>query len=157
MAGNPTRKERLIRRRVVAVPTDPVGHTQSHGPIMIWVVVFIAASALVGGVATSTSEQPPVARLQYRPGTPDDVVERCRQAVIPLAREHAAELGAELLRVDAASAGEMRQAGRLLTAPVEVGVVYSRPSGQEVRQGAVECRLGGSRGVDLASLPGATR
>jgi hypothetical protein len=123
---------------------------------MIWVVVLIAASAAFGGVANYTSRQSIVPQLQYRPGTPDAVVESCRQAAIAAARTHATELGAELVRVDAASAGEMRRVRGLQSAPVEVGIVYSRPSGQEVRQGVIECRVN-REGAVLAGLPGAAR
>ena len=123
---------------------------------MIWVVVLIAASAAFGGVANYTAKQSSIPQLQYRPGTPDTVVESCRQAVITAARTHASELGAELVRVDAASAGEMRQARGLRTAPVEVGIVYSRPGGQETRQGVIECRVS-REGAVLAGLPGAVR
>jgi hypothetical protein len=124
---------------------------------MVGVVIFLAASAVLVGIASYASQPSSVPRLQYRPGTPDAVVESCRQAVITAARAHAAEMGAELVRVDAASAGEMRRVGRLQSAPVEVGVVYSRPSGQEVRQGDIECRVDRRGRVVLASLPAAAR
>ena len=80
-------------------------------------------------------------QLQHRPGTPIEVVESCRQAVIAAAQQHAAESGAQVIRVDATSAGEMRPRGRLQVAPVEVGVVYVRPTGRELRQAVIECRL----------------
>jgi hypothetical protein len=123
---------------------------------MFVILAFIAASAAVGGYATYASRQAIIPQLQYRPGTPDNVVESCRQAAIAAARTHAAELGAELVRVDAASAGEMRRARGVQTAPVEVGIVYARPSGQETRQGVIECRVS-RQGAVLAGLPGAAR
>jgi hypothetical protein len=123
---------------------------------MFIILAFIAASAAVGGYATYASRQSSIPQLQYRPGTPNSVVESCRQAVITAARTHASELGAELVRVDAASAGEMRRVRRVQSAPVEVGIVYSRPSGQEIRQGVIECRVN-REGAVLAGLPGAAR
>ena len=124
---------------------------------MIFVVVFLAASAVLGGIASYQSREPIAPQLQYRPGTPTQVVERCRQAVIEAAREHAAEKGATLLRVDATSAGDMRPIGTGHVAPVEIGVVYARPSGQELRQGVIECHVDEQERAVLASLPGAAR
>jgi hypothetical protein len=122
---------------------------------MFLVVVFIAASAVFGGIVSYSSKQAAIPQLQYRPGTPNEVVEICRQAVVATAKDHAAQQGAELLRVDAASAGVMRRVGRLHSAPVEVGIVYSRASGQETRQGVIECRVDNRGSAVLASLPGA--
>jgi hypothetical protein len=124
---------------------------------MVWLLVFIAVSAVLGGAAQYSSYQASVPHLQHRPGTPDEVVESCRQAVITAAQTHAAESGAELVRVDATSAGEMRPLGRLRTAPVEVGVVYARPTGRELRQAVIECRVDRRGSAVLASLPGAPR
>ena len=125
--------------------------------IMFLVVVFIAASAVLGGYTSYTSQQDNIPRLQHRPGTPDRVVEICRQAAIEAARAHASELGAELVRVDATSAGAIRRVGRSQSAPIEIGVVYAQPSGQVVRQGVVECRVTSRDSAVLASLPDAAR
>ncbi len=109
----------------------------------------------LGGVGLYNFQKPRATpELQYRPGTPNDIVEICRQAAISAAREHAAEMGAEVQRVDAASAGVMQRAGGRSIAPVEVGVVYSLPIGWEVRKGVVECRVVRRQGAVLTSLPG---
>jgi hypothetical protein len=124
---------------------------------MVWVVVFIAVSAVLGGIVSYAPRQSSIPQLQHRPGTPIEVVESCRQAVIAAAKAHASEMGAELVRVDATSAGEMRQVGRLQSAPVEVGVVYSRPGGQEVRQGVIECQVDRRRRAVVANIANAVR
>ncbi|MFD0465605.1 hypothetical protein ACFQY9_30905 [Microvirga aerilata] len=121
---------------------------------MLWVILLLGASGMVGGYA---AEQATIPKLQYRPGTPNIVVETCRQAAIAAARTHASEMGAELVRVDAASAGEMRRARGGQRAPVEVGIVYSRPSGREARQGVVECRVDRRGRATIADLAGAAR
>lgn len=123
---------------------------------MTWVVVFIAATALLGGIASYTSQQASIPRLNHVPGTPDEIVESCRQSVATAAQTHAAQLGATLVRVDATSAGEMRRVGRLRSAPVEVGVVYARPTGREIRQGVIECQVDRRGAARLANLPDAT-
>lgn len=109
---------------------------------------------MIGGYA---AERTYIPKLQYRPGTPNEVVETCRQAAIGAARTHASEMGAQLVRVDAASAGEMRRTRSGQRAPVEVGIVYSRPSGREARQGAVECRVDARGRAAIADLAGAAR
>jgi hypothetical protein len=119
---------------------------------MLWVVLLLGASGLVGGYA---AEQAIVPKLQYRPGTPNEVVETCRQAAIAAARAHASAMGAELIRVDATSAGEMRRTRSGRHAPVEVGIVYSRPSGREARQGIIECRVDARGRTAIADLAGA--
>jgi hypothetical protein len=124
---------------------------------MTWVVVFVAVAALLGGVASYTSQQAAIPQLTHIPGTPDEVVESCRQSVIAAAQAHAVQLGAELVRVDATSAGEMRRVGRVQSAPIEVGVVYSRPTGRETRQGLIECRVDRRGTATLANLPDAVR
>ena len=124
---------------------------------MFFVVAFIAASAVLGGYTSYTTQQESIPQLQHRPGTPDRIVEICRQAAVEAARAHASELGAELQRVDATSAGEIRRVGRSQSAPIEIGVVYSRPSGPVLRQGVVECRVTSRNSAVLASLPGAER
>lgn len=121
---------------------------------MLWVVLLVGVSGLLGGYA---AEQAIIPKLQYRPGTPNEVVETCRQAVIAAARTHATEMGAELIRVDATSAGEMRRTRTGQRAPVEIGIVYGRPSGREARQGVIECRLGARGQATIAELAGATR
>ena len=125
---------------------------------MFVVVVFLAASALLGSIATYQSRQPIAPELHHRPGTPTEVVESCRQAVISSAQAHAAEQGATLQRVDATSAGPMRQVGRSYSAPIEAGVVYERPTGQELRQGVIECRVRVDQrsGTIVASIVDAT-
>ncbi len=121
---------------------------------MLWVVLLIGASGMVGGYA---AERATIPKLQYRPGTPNEVVETCRQAAIAVARIHSSEMGAQLVRVDAASAGEMRRTRSGQWAPVEVGIVYSRPSGREARQGIVECRVDVRGQATIADLAGAAR
>ncbi|WP_210346537.1 hypothetical protein, partial [Microvirga aerilata] len=61
---------------------------------MLWVILLLGASGMVGGYA---AEQATIPKLQYRPGTPNIVVETCRQAAIAAARTHASEMGAELV------------------------------------------------------------
>ena len=109
---------------------------------------------MVGGY---TAERAIIPKLQYRPGTPNEIVETCRQAAIAAARTHASGVGAELIRVDATSAGEMRRTRSGQRAPVEVGIVYSRPSGREARQGVVECRVDRSGQATIADLATAAR
>jgi hypothetical protein len=121
---------------------------------MLWVVLLIGASGMVGGYA---AERATIPKLQYHPGTPNEVVETCRQAAIAAARTHANEMGAQLVRVDAASAGEMRRTRSGQRAPVEVGIVYSRPGGREARQGVVECRVDTRGRATIADLAGAAR
>ena len=121
---------------------------------MLWVVLLLGASGMVGGYA---AEQAIIPKLQYRPGTPNEVVETCRQAAITAARAHATEMGAQLIRVDATSAGEMRRTRSSLRAPVEVGIVYSRSSGREARQGVVECRVDRRGQATIADLATAAR
>ncbi len=121
---------------------------------MLWVILLLGASGMVGGYA---AEQAIIPKLQHRPGTPDEVVETCRQAAIAAARTHASEMGAQLVRVDATSAGQLRRARSGLRAPVEVGIVYSRPSGREARQGLVECRVDARGQATIANLAAAAR
>jgi len=121
---------------------------------MLWVVLLLGASGLAGGYAT---ERALIPKLQHRPGTPDAIVETCRQAVIAAARTHASEMRAELIRVDATSAGEMRRTRDGQRAPVEIGIVYSRPDRREARQGVIECRLDRRGRATIADLPSAAR
>ena len=121
---------------------------------MLWVILLLGASGMVGGYA---AERATIPKLQYRPGTPNAVVETCRQAAIAAAHTHASAMGAELVRVDAASAGEMRRTRSGQRAPVEVGIVYSRPSGREARHGIVECRVDVRGQATIADLAGAAR
>jgi hypothetical protein len=109
---------------------------------------------MVGGYA---AERAIIPKLQYRPGTPNEIVETCRQAAIAAARTHASQMGAHLIRVDATSAGEMRRTRSGQWAPVEVGIVYSRSSGREARQGIVECRVDRRGRATIADLAGAAR
>ena len=124
---------------------------------MVWLVLFVGASAMVGGYASYTAQQAVTPNLHYRPGTPTEIVKLCRETVIAAAQSHAATVGAELVRVDATSAGEMHRAIRTRVAPVEVGVVYARPSGRELRQGTIECRVRSNGRVSIADLATATR
>ena len=94
---------------------------------MLWVILLLGASGLVGGYA---AERAIVPELQYRPGTPNEVVEICRRAAIAAARTHASEMGAQVIRVDAASAG---------------------------RQGAIECRVDRRGQATIADLAAAAR
>lgn len=121
---------------------------------MLWVILLLAAAGLGGGYA---AERAIIPKLQYRPGTPNEVVEKCRQAVIAAAGTHAAASDAKLIRVDATSAGEMRSTQSGQRAPVEVGIVYSRSGGREARQGFVECRVNARGQATIADLAGAAR
>ncbi|MBQ0819750.1 hypothetical protein KBI52_05895 [Microvirga sp. HBU67558] len=121
---------------------------------MLWVILLLGAAGLGGGYA---AERASIPKLQYRPGTPNEIVETCRQAAIAAARTHASEVDAELIRVDATSAGEMRRTRSGQRAPVEVGVVYSRAGGREARQGVVDCRVDRRGQATIADLAGAAR
>ena len=121
---------------------------------MLWVILLFGAAGLGGGYA---AERASIPKLQYRPGTPNEIVETCRQAAIAAARPHASEVGAELIRVDATSAGEMRRTRSGQRAPVEGGIVYSRSGGREARQGIVECRVDRRGQATIADLAGAAR
>jgi hypothetical protein len=121
---------------------------------MLWVILLLGASGFAGGYA---AERAVIPKLQYRPGTPNEVVEICRQAAIAAARPHASEMGAQLIRVDATSAGNVRRTRSGQRAPVEVGIVYSRPNGREARQGVVECRVDRRGQATIADLAGAAR
>jgi hypothetical protein len=121
---------------------------------MLLVILLLGAAGLGGGYA---AERAIIPKLQYRPGTPNEVVEKCREAVIAAAGTHAAASDAKLIRVDATSAGEMRRTRSGQKAPVEIGVVYSRPGGREARQGTIECRLDRRGRATIANLAGAAR
>jgi hypothetical protein len=108
---------------------------------MLWIALLIAASAGIGGYASYASRQAAIPQLQYRPGTPIEIVRTCREAAVTAARAHAADMSVELVRVDATSAGQMRRTGAGRVAPIEIGVVYTTPTGQESRQGVVDCRV----------------
>jgi hypothetical protein len=73
--------------------------------------------------------------LRPRPGTPQQVVQDCRAAIV------AAAIPYGVVRVDAASAGPMRSARGGFAAPVEFRIVYNRQGGLETRQAAINCRL----------------
>jgi hypothetical protein len=124
---------------------------------MLWLALFIGASAMVGGYASYAAEQAAIPKLQHRPGTPVEIVQTCREAVIPVARTHAGQMGAELVRVDATSAGPMRRTRNGQHAPVEIGIVYSRQGEWESRQGVVECRVDRRGRAVIADLAGAAR
>jgi hypothetical protein len=121
---------------------------------MLLVILLLGAAGLGGGYA---AERAIIPKLQYRPGTPNEVVEKCREAVIAAAGTHAAASDAKLIRVDATSAGEMRRTRSGQLAPVEIGIVYSRPSGREARQGVIECRVNARGQATIADLAGAAR
>jgi len=121
---------------------------------MLFIVLLGGAAGLAGAYA---SEQAIIPKLQHRPGTPIEVVQSCRDAVVSAAQTHASEVGATLVRVDATSAGEIRHARNGQTAPVELGIVYGRPSGREARQGVIECHVDRRGRATIADLPVATR
>jgi hypothetical protein len=83
--------------------------------------------------------------LQARPGTPQPVVKNCRDTIA------ASALSYGVVRVDAASAGPMRQGGGGFTAPIEVKIVYSRRGGLETRQATISCRLNSAGRVVAAA------
>jgi hypothetical protein len=142
------RSERFRRCRVTQRPL--VG---AHD--MLWLALFIGASAAVGGYASYQRNAAP--QLEHRPGVPMELVQLCRDAVVTPAQAHASEAGAELVRVDATSAGPIQSMRNLKIAPVEVGIVYNRQGLREVRQGVVQCRLDRRGRAVIADLAGATR
>jgi hypothetical protein len=73
--------------------------------------------------------------LRPRPGTPQQVVQDCRTAIV------AAALPYGVVRVDAASAGPMQSARGGFVAPVEFRIVYNRRGGLETRQATINCRM----------------
>jgi hypothetical protein len=73
--------------------------------------------------------------LRARSGTPQQVVQDCRAAIV------AAALPYGVVRVDAASAGPMQSARGGFAAPVEFRIVYNRRSGLETRQATINCRM----------------
>jgi hypothetical protein len=74
--------------------------------------------------------------LQAKPGTPLDIVQSCRNALVPGALHHGA------VQVDVASAGRTtRLKDGSLSAPVEARVVFQRGARVQVRQARVTCRL----------------
>jgi len=90
---------------------------------MLLLVLFLGASMAAGGYASYVSNQPMIPKLEHRPGTPIEVVQRCRDATIAPARAHALQQHADLVRIDATSAGPMRRTGSGQAAPIEVGIV----------------------------------
>jgi hypothetical protein len=121
---------------------------------MFWIVLLVGAAGLAGGYAAEKANIP---KLQHRPGTPIAIVEACRNAVISAAQAHATDMGATLVRVDATSAGEMHRTRNGQSAPVEIGIVYSRLGGREARQGVIECRVDQRGRTAIADLANATR
>ena len=119
---------------------------------MVWLVVFVVASAAVGVTAKYAAQEAVAPRLQHRPGTPIEIVAKCREAVIAAGESTCFRDECRTGRVDATSAGAMRPARVGQTAPVEVGLVYSRPSGPEARQAMIECRIDRSGRVSLAGV-----
>ena len=91
-----------------------------------------ASLAPLGRIDTQTGQR---RSLIPRPGTPLQVVQNCRQAIV------AAALPYGVQRVDAASAGAMRRSNGGHVAPVEFRVAYARQGGIETRQAVVSCRL----------------
>ena len=73
--------------------------------------------------------------LRVRSGTPQQVVQDCRAAIV------AAAIPYGVMRVDAASAGPMRSARGGFAAPVSFRIVYNRQGGLETRQATINCRL----------------
>jgi hypothetical protein len=83
--------------------------------------------------------------LRARAGTPQQVVQNCRDAIT------ASALPYGVVRVDAASAGPMRPTGAGFAAPIEFKIVYSRRGGLETRQATVSCRLNAAGRVTAAA------
>lgn len=83
----------------------------------------------------------PLLSLKAKPGTPINVVSACRAAIVSAATP----LGA--VRVDAVSAGQMRQRKAGLAAPIEVRIDYALRGGIQVRQAKVICHLDAARKV----------
>jgi hypothetical protein len=74
--------------------------------------------------------------FQALPGTPQPVVEACRNGIVAAARPYG------VVRVDAASAGPVRRGrGGVLTAPVTMRMIYARQGGLEARQARVTCAI----------------
>ena len=73
--------------------------------------------------------------LVPRRGTPQQVVQNCRRAIV------AAALPYGVVRVDAASAGPMQPTRGGFAAPLEFRIVYNRRGGLEVRQATINCRM----------------
>jgi hypothetical protein len=77
-----------------------------------------------------------VAPFEPVPGTPNAVVNVCRQAIVSAADA----LGA--VNVRAVSAGTpRRERNGNLAAPIQVRIDYNRQGGVEVRQARITCRL----------------
>ena len=104
-------------------------------------------SVSIPGVGTVTADPGSVRALSRglaaRPGTSAQVVSLCRDAAATAAIPYGVE------RVDAAAAGPAREAGGVLSAPVEVRIVYRRRTGLEGRQATLTCRISGGRVVSL--------
>jgi len=84
--------------------------------------------------------------LRARPGTPQVVVQSCRNALASGASSHGA------IQVDVASAGRTaRLKDGSLSAPVEARIVFQRGNRVQVRQARLTCRLD-ERGRTLAML-----
>ena len=108
--------------------------------VLVSIASGVDALVIVGGYASYTAQ--PLSRISDIGRARRPKIDRlCRETVISAAQSQAATVGAELVRVCATSAGEMRRALRTRVAPVEVGVVYARSSGRELRQGTTECRV----------------
>ena len=89
---------------------------------------------LLGGLRRDVEAA--VRPLAFRPGTPLEVVQSCRQSIVAAAVPYGA------VYVDAASAGQPRRSATgILAAPIEVRIIYSRQGGREVRQSRTTCRL----------------
>jgi hypothetical protein len=61
---------------MVSLALSSVAGTPFRRHVMVWFVVFIAASAVLAGAAQYTSSQASIPRLQHRPGTPDESLGR---------------------------------------------------------------------------------
>ncbi|HEX2215614.1 MAG TPA: hypothetical protein VHG27_02795 [Xanthobacteraceae bacterium] len=93
---------------------------------------FPQFGAVTGTLADLRSFRRP---LEARPGTPLEVVRNCQHAIF------AAALPYGVLRVDAASAGDLRRSPDGYRAPVELRVIYRRWHGLETRQATISCSL----------------
>jgi hypothetical protein len=79
--------------------------------------------------------------LQASGGVPQPLVQACRAGAVAAARPYG------VVRVDAASAGEVRRmSDGDVVAPLEVRTVYARQGGLEARQARVTCTIDGATG-----------
>ncbi len=94
-------------------------------------IVLPRSLAPSGRSGKGTWGYPLLPKIIKKPGTPDAVVRACQRAILAAARRHGA------VKVQALSAGPVRNLRNGLTAPLSVRIDY----GKEVRQAKVGCRL----------------